>query len=444
MVPALDPVTPDAELPRKTGVVVIGGGIVGVSAALFLARRGVAVTLCEKGEIAGEQSSRNWGWVRAMGRDAREIPLALESQRLWEALSGETGVDTGFRRAGIIYAFDTARMRDAYTAWAEHGRDYQVTSRILSKTDLQELVPGIDPRIDGGLFTPSDARAEPQKAAPALAAMAQRAGAKIVTRCAVRGIETAAGRISGVVTERGRIQADAVLLAGGAWSRLFCGNFGLDLPQLLILGSVSRVGPVAGVPDVTVGGSDFSFRRRLDGGFTIAQRSTSISELTPDSFRLFRDYLPAWRSEWRDLRIRLGRRFGEEWRRKATWALDETTPFEDVRVLDPAPNAGVIRGGFANLQRAMPAFRDARITDAWGGMMDVTPDGVPVISAVEAIPGFFLATGFSGHGFGIGPGAGRLVADLITGDRPLLDPTPYRYDRFKRSRTSAARLTLHC
>ncbi len=442
MVPKPDPVTSDQELPRKTDVVVIGGGIIGVTAALFLARKGLQVTLCEKGEIAGEQSGRNWGWVRVMGRDPREIPLALESQRLWEQLGSEQGVETGFRRAGIVYVFDTPRMRDSYTAWAEHGRDYQVASQLLSKAELQQKVPGIDPSIDGGLYTPSDARAEPQKAAPALAAMAQRAGVKIITRCAVRGIETAAGKVSGVVTERGPIAANAVLLAGGAWSRLFCGNFGLDLPQLLILGSVSRVGDVEGVPETTVGGSHFAYRKRLDGGYTVAQRSASIAELTPDSFRLFMDFLPAWKSEWRDLRLRAGRRFGQEWRRKRHWSLDETTPFEDVRVLNPTPSAGVVRGGLEHLQRAMPVFRNARITDSWGGMMDVTPDGVPVISAVEQVPGFFLATGFSGHGFGIGPGAGRMAADLIAGDKPILDTTPYRFDRFSRTLRSAAELKV--
>ncbi len=442
MVPKPDPVAPDRELPAKTDVVVIGGGIIGVTAALFLARKGLAVTLCEKGEIAEEQSGRNWGWVRVMGRDAREIPLALESQRIWEHLNAEPGVETGFRRAGILYVFDTPRIRDSSVAWAEKARDYQVSSRLLSKAELHRHVPGLAPHIDGALYTPSDARAEPQKAAPAFAAMAQRAGAQIVTQCAVRGIETAGGRVCGVVTERGPIAADAVLLAGGNWSRLFCGNFGLDLPQLLILGSVMRVALDAALPETTVGGTHFAYRKRLDGGYTVAQRSASISELTPDSFRLFRDYLPAWKTEWRDLHVRPGKRFGEELRRKRQWALDERSPFEDVRVQNPRPSTRVIASGLAHLQRTMPIFSDARITDSWGGLMDVTPDGVPVISAVEQLPGFYLATGFSGHGFGIGPGAGKIAADLIAGDRAIIDLAPYRFDRFQRAKVSAAALRV--
>jgi glycine/D-amino acid oxidase-like deaminating enzyme len=438
MIPSPDAVASDAELPRKVDVVVIGGGIVGVTSALFLARKGLQVALCEKGEIAAEQSSRNWGWVRVMGRDRREIPLALLSQRLWEELSTQTAVDTGFRRAGIVNVFDTERMRESCLAWADLARDYQVGAQLLGRKELQAMVPGIDPQLDGGLFLPSDCKAEPQSATSALAELARREGVTILTRCAVRGVETAGGKISGVVTENGVIRAEAVLLAGGAWSRLFLGNLGIDLPLLLILGSVARVSGIAGLPETTVGGSKFAYRKRLDGGYTVAQRNASISEITPDSFRLFRDYLPGWKAEWRDLKVRPGRRFAEEWKRKRTWALDERTAFEETRVLNPIPNAAVIRGGMAHLQRIIPAFRDARVTDSWGGMMDVTPDAVPVIGPVETIPGLFVAAGFSGHGFGIGPGAGKLMADLITGATPLVDPAPYRLDRFARTRASLA------
>jgi glycine/D-amino acid oxidase-like deaminating enzyme len=77
-----------------------------------------------------------------------------------------------------------------------------------------------------------------------------------------------------------------------------------------------------------------------------------------------------------------------------------------------------------------PSFAKAQVAESWGGLIDVTPDAVPVISPVEAEPGFFLATGFSGHGFGIGPGAGRLMADLVAGDAPAVDPAPFRYSRF--------------
>ena len=100
-------------LPARADVVVVGGGIVGVSAALHLAKKGVSVTLCEKGRIAGEQSSRNWGWCRTMGRDLAELPLAIESLRLWAGMDAQVGGETGFRNSGIVYLCETRRELDA-------------------------------------------------------------------------------------------------------------------------------------------------------------------------------------------------------------------------------------------------------------------------------------------------------------------------------------------
>lgn len=116
MPPRVDPVLTTSELPAKADVVVIGGGIVGASIALFLAERGVSVVLCEKGEIAGEQSSRNWGWCRKAGRDHAEIPLAIESLRLWEGMNARTNAETGFRQTGIVYLCDTPSRRSRRSA----------------------------------------------------------------------------------------------------------------------------------------------------------------------------------------------------------------------------------------------------------------------------------------------------------------------------------------
>ena len=130
------------------------------------------------------------------------------------------------------------------------------------------------------------------------------------------------------------------------------------------------------------------------------------------------------------LRLRLGKRFFEELAQPTRWPLDRQSPFERVRVLDPTPSADLLDDAAKQLRAAFPAFKDARIEERWAGYIDVTPDALPVISPVEQLPGFFIATGFSGHGFGIGPGAGRLVADLVTGAPPIVDATPYRFARF--------------
>ncbi len=429
MTRALDAIETDRELPRRTGVVVIGGGVIGVSTALALAEQGVAVTLLEKGRIAAEQSSRNWGWCRTAGRDLAEIPLAMESVRMWERMAERVGGDVGFRRSGTVYVCNSQGDMDRHAAWLETARPYQVASRLLDADETARLLPESGRRWAGCLLTATDGRAEPQHAALMMAAAARRLGVVIVQGCAARGLDIAAGRVAGVVTERGALACDAAVLAGGAWSRLFCGNQGVDFPQLKLLGSVLRTAPMAG-PAYAVGGADFAFRRRADGGYTVARRNAMEAAIVPDSFRLFRQFAPALAKQRRELRLRVSpRQFAAEWRMPRRWELDQASPFEATRVLDPQPSQANLDQGCANLVRAFPGFAGMKIVESWGGMVDVTPDGVPVIGPVPAVPGFYLASGFSGHGFGIGPAAGRLMADIVTGAWPIVDPTPFRFER---------------
>src|ERR1700710_1073616 len=119
MAPRVDPVTSDTELPARTGVVVVGGGIIGTSTAFFLARKGIPVVLCEKGHIAGEQSSRNWGWVRQAGRDFREMPLIVESLRQWRGMNRLVEGDTGFRECGVLYVGEDEDSESRFAAWLD-------------------------------------------------------------------------------------------------------------------------------------------------------------------------------------------------------------------------------------------------------------------------------------------------------------------------------------
>jgi glycine/D-amino acid oxidase-like deaminating enzyme len=430
MAPRVDPVATDETLPARADAVIIGGGIIGTAAALFLAQRGVAVALCEKGHIAGEQSSRNWGWCRKMARDPREIPLVIESLRLWQGMNQAVAAETGFRTCGIMYLSESAEDLAQLEGWLDHAREYQLDTRLIGGAEVARLLPGSAKPWAGALYTASDGKAEPQMAAPAIAAAARRHGATILQGCAARGVETAAGRVAAVVTEKGRIACGAAVLAGGAWSRLFCGNLGIELPQLKVLGSVMRTAPLAGGPEISASGGLFGYRKRMDGGYTVATLGVRTIDLVPDSFRLLPQYLPSARLHWKKLRFRVGGRFVEEWRLKRRWTLDQPSPFERVRVLDPAADPYVLARARASIAEAFPAFANVAVAESWGGMIDVMPDAIPVISAVDNLPGFFIATGFSGHGFGIGPGAGRLVADMVTGGPTIVDPAPFRLSRF--------------
>src|SRR5258708_3228955 len=272
MAPRVDAVRSDDVLPARADVVIVGGGIIGTSTALFLAQKGISTVLCEKGHIAGEQSSRNWGWCRKMGRDPREIPLIIESLRLWQEMKtlGEAG--TGLRQPRIMDLAQHPAELGQLESWLGHGRPYP-------------------------LPTPATADA---------------GGAGVWY----------------VVAEEGRIGCGSVVLAGGAWSRLFCGNLGIELPQLKVLASVMRTEPLEGGPEISASGGLFGFRKRMDGGYTVATLGVRTIDLVPDNFRLFSEYLPAAPLHCIKLRFRVWLRCVEECLTPRHWGLDETSPFE--------------------------------------------------------------------------------------------------------------------
>jgi glycine/D-amino acid oxidase-like deaminating enzyme len=429
MSPPVDPVQSDAKLPKTADVVIIGGGIIGSATAYYLAKRGLSVAVVEKGRIAGEQSSRNWGWCRQQDRDRAEIPLIKESLRIWGDLGSEIGAETGFRRTGVLYVTQDPQEMAKWERWMEHARSYQLHSRLLSAAEAQAMTPGCDTKWIGGLHTPSDGRAEPSMAGPAIATAARKLGATIHQSCAARGLETEAGGVSGVVTEHGTIRTRKVLCAGGAWSSLFCRRHGVDLPQLTVRASVLRTEAVPEVFDSALGTPSFGLRRRLDGGFTVGYRNQVSFHITPDAFRYIRQFWPAFRYESRHIKLEFGSDFWKALMTPRNWPLDKPSPFEAERVLDPEPDRKLLDRALGNFKAGYPSLSHIKMAESWAGMIDITPDAIPVISPVEAIPGFYLATGFSGHGFGIGPGAGRLAADLIAGETPIVDPQPFRYSR---------------
>lgn len=430
MGPQVDPVASDIALPSEADVVIIGGGIIGTTAALYLTERGLKPVLVEKGHIGGEQSSRNWGWVRQADRDPREFDLIREALRLWRELGGHGVGDTGFKETGIFFAARKGREIDGYRAWVKAAAESGISAEVIEGEAVRAVMQGDLAPPPAGLWCPSDGRAEPQKAAPAIALAARARGAALFTDCAARGLETACGEVVSVVTERGTIRTKRVVVATGAWSRRFLKDLGLALPQLKMCSTVARTGPVEGGPEAGIWDDVIGIRKRADGGLTVANGVANVADLTPDHFRFALDFLPALAADWRNVSLSIGDRFFREIDDWPTRPLDRTSPYERMRVLDPRPNPRFIRRTMGELKRRFPAFRDTRVVQAWAGFIDVMPDVVPVISEVDGYAGLVLATGFSGHGFGIGPGAGWLVADLVSGRTPFVDPTHFRLSRF--------------
>jgi glycine/D-amino acid oxidase-like deaminating enzyme len=312
------------------------------------------------------------GSTRLAGAHIIKVPLgadgANDTERLLSAIAEDTSIvfcctpngNTGGAMSPAAIRHLAERVpADVMFVVVEAYAEFDLDSHAIPGAEANALMPGAAVQFKAGIHTPSDGQAEPQKAVPAIARAAQRLGPVILTQCAVRGVERTAGRISGVVTERGAIACDAVVLAGGAWSRLFCANLGIDLPQLKLRSGALRTPPLSGGPEIAAICERLAFRRRLDGGYTIANFQMA-AEIIPDSFRQFRTFLPQLRKEGPNLKLRITEQFGQELSRPRHWALDRETPFERVRILDPKPDAADTVAANSRLAELFPVVAQAR------------------------------------------------------------------------------------
>ncbi|WP_067710065.1 FAD-binding oxidoreductase [Erwinia sp. ErVv1] len=416
--------------PESADVVVIGAGIAGTAAAYELAKQGVSVVLIEKGLVGGEQSSRNWGWCRQQNRDERELPLIIYALQRWQELGEETGEELGFRRSGLVYATSSQEDINAWDRWGQMAKAYGVRSDILTAAQAKAMTPGSTSRWLGGVSSPTDGHAEPSLASAGLAIAAQRLGAGVFQQCAVRGLDISAGKVSGVITERGLIKTPRVICAGGAWTSMFCRRHGIDLPLGNVIGTAFRTTPVEQAIRVPLYTPTFACRPQLDGSYTVSVSGRGRLSPGAQGLRYARQFWPTFKSRRKNLSLELGLGpFISGPESLARWQFDRVSPFEKVRILDPAADRAMVAEGIAAMRKEYPALGEIRVEQAWGGMIDNTPDAVPVISTVPTLPGLIISAGFSAHGFGIGPGAGRLAADLAIDATPVVDPTPFRYSR---------------
>ncbi|EPH0091479.1 NAD(P)/FAD-dependent oxidoreductase [Pluralibacter gergoviae] len=419
-----------ANFPESADVVVIGAGIAGSAATWELAKQGLKVVVVEKGLVGAEQSSRNWGWCRQQNRDERELPLIIYALQRWGELNAETGEELGFRRSGLVYATRKEEEIAAWDKWGQMAKQYGVRSDILSAEQAKTMTPGSTTHWLGGVSSPSDGHAEPRLASAGLVIAAQRLGALVFQQCAVRGLDIAAGAVSGVWTERGLIKTCRVICAAGVWSSMFCRRHGIDLPLGNVIGTAFRTQPIEQAIAMPLYTPDFACRPQIDGSYTVSVSGRGRLEPGAQGIRYARQFYPTFKSRRKNLKFNFGiKPFFDGPEALGGWEFDRQSPFERVRILDPAADASLVQEGLAAMRKEYPALANLKLAQAWGGMIDSTPDAIPVISTVAKLPGLVLSAGFSAHGFGIGPGAGRLAADLATDSTPVVDPTPYRYSR---------------
>lgn len=428
MSPIVERIASDEHLPASVDVVVVGGGIVGVTTAYYLAKKGVSVALVEKGYLACEQSSRTWGWCRQQNRDPREMEISSLAMRLWDNFAAELDRDLGFRRCGLFYATDNEAVLAQWEGWQPFGLANDVVTHVLSGAEIAKHIPETRRKWIGGVHSPNDGKAEPEIAVPGIAAGARALGATIHQNCAARGLDIANGRVVGVHTEKGLIKANAVLCAAGAWASRFLRPHGISFPQAGVRQTAIRTKPTVDL-GACLYSPDFAMTRRLDGSYTLAISGKATIDITPQGLRYAREFIPQFARRLKNVRLAVGQSFVSGPESLPALLTNNDRIFEQNRVLDPAPQQWLVRKVLEGVRGTFPQLANLEINSSWGALVDCSPDAVPVISKVDQVEGLVLAAGCSGHGFGMGPGIGYLAAELLRNDSPSVDPTAFRLSR---------------
>ena len=360
-------------------VVVLGAGVIGTSIAYHLARRGARVHLVDQGRPAGAPSA-SWasaGGLRRQGRAAPERPVSLRAAARWKTLAEELDADLEVRFGGHLHLAEREEEVTAIETRIAEDRSAGIPIESVGADDLTRLVPTLTRGALLGAFSPGDGQAHPGRTAQAFAAAAQRAGATVAFGRPVRLDHDREGGLSLRVGGE-RLTTGRIVLAIGAWSVAVLDRLGLVLPlrwrglQMLL----SEIAPPLLQPTVTAVGRNLSLKQSPTGQMMVGGR----------------------------------------------WPAAPVAQAVDAR-----PIEAQVAPQWAVATALVPAMAKLALAQTWAGVEAQSVDGMPFLGPTP-IPGLYVATGFSNHGFQIAPAVGELVADdLLSGDQALL--FPFRVDR---------------
>jgi sarcosine oxidase subunit beta len=376
---------PTVGFPQRATVVIIGGGIIGLSAAYQLAAAGVAgVVLVEADTLGSGSTCRAAGGVRAQFSDPVNIQLGMRSLRTFETFAEQFGQEIDFHQVGYLFLLDSPEAVGSFEHAVAIQNELGVPSRMVSVTEAARLSPLISTNgLLGAAFSPADGYCTPESVVLGYATAARRLGAQLITHCAATGIEVAGSEVTGVVTAAGTIGTGTVICAAGPWSRQVGEWVGVDLPVTPLRRQVLTTGPITGLdprmPFTIDFGTSFYFHREGPGLLL----GMSDPAETP-GFKLNRS--DAW-----------------------------------------------LPGLAQAMQRRAPALMNAGIGSGWAGLYEVTPDHNALIGEAVTVSRFLYATGFSGHGFLMGPAVGEVLRDLYLGRQPFVEIRELSADRFTAS-----------
>lgn len=410
--------------PTSSDVVVVGAGIVGCAVAYELANRGAKVVVVDPDPPGTHQSGRNWGFVRQQGRHPLELPLMRAAHRRWVGLEEELDASLEWVQGGNLAIFEESQAA-AYRDWAEIGVSHGVDTRVLTEQEIPSVLPGWVRAAGGALFASSDGQANPELVTQAYAEASQRAGARFRIGEQVRAITASSGRAIGVETSSGSVAAGTVVCAAGAGSRSLLANVGVDLPQTYVHGTVALTNPQPPLTTSTVWAQGLSFRQRPDGRIVCSGGGGGTIRISVDSALQSRRFLPAFRHNWRRFKLGVSPSVGAELRAVVRGGRPAAIPPGEA-----SPDRDLVPRVLTALRNSIRGIGDLRAERIWAGVIDSTPDALPVIDRVDGMAGLVLATGFSGHGFGLAPAAATAAADLATGRMSPIDLRAMRLSRF--------------
>jgi len=376
---------------RNSDVVVIGAGIVGASTAWRLAQRGLSVTLIDKSRVGGEASGRNGGGVRQQYRDSRETQMAMAAIGIWTGLCEELGQDVEYSQEGCIRLIRSGQEEREARERVKAERALGLEVHFLDPDQTRQRLPLLSRELEilGSTYCPSDGTANPLLVTRAIGQAAARAGAVVRTGEPVLSLKVKGGRVVAATTSRAEYQAAYFVNAAGPWARELCRTVDLEIPTSLRKSQLIITERLSPLLSGFVSFDNGYLRQARDGNIHLGVRGTPIQDkdtsLTTDALSDVGRFFP------------------------------EVFPF--------LINVHIIRG--------------------FAGITTWSPDLVPIIDTNPGLENLLLATGFSGHGFCLGPVVGRLFTEWITESRTSLDLSDFALSRFSEAGCAARRDVKH-
>lgn len=420
-------------LPKGVDLVVIGAGIVGCSCAYMAARRGARVLLLDKeGGVAREGSGRALGSLRVQGRQPPEVPFALRSRDIWID-EGRTG-NFELVMDGNIYLCEDEKERGHLEKLVEtaHAQGLEEV-QLLNLEQTRLVLPEAAGEFSCAMYSPVDGHCQPAKATMHFAQKAARAGVRVEYKTKVVRLVERSGRIGAVETESGSVETDRVVLASGVWSPHLAHTIGLELPVMPVVLHMCETSPMQPLFSQSLRAFGFSGRQRPNGRVVLgAGLNARVDHYL--SFGDFRDlpmWLPRLRHFRRDVRLRMSvGQLAEQ--------LSAGSPLSPraikVGAREPRVDSSQMDRALVSMSRVIPTMRSASISRYWGGLIDMSPDGLPILDAEAGPEGLVVVAGLSGHGLAIGPALGEAATDLALTGATDYDTSAFWLSRFRQKR----------